>query len=354
MAFNHFNNAQDLYEWLRSDAGLEVRSFDNYAIIHYDKTKSKMEMPHVQQSRSIIWDTEANRAVCVSPGRGFKCSESQEGKVVCVEEFVDGVMVNMFWDRFQGRWRIATRTVMDGFNNCHGTRSFHELFIETFGLKRLDLEGEGDFKKQCWYSFVLQHPEERIVVTTGTPELKLVDTNDENISPLLATLLPRQFTGLNTIEDVRRFVKENDNVNFQGVVFYLEGVNRRFKMRTDAYEFARCFRGNQSKLPYIWLNLYSTDRLDQYLEIYPEEAEQSSAIVARYLDCVAEMSVLIDRLLVAHTLNWWDVSRKYKRLLSEFARGGSAIDTLPAFMKGQPTARKLWLVNYEERYGDAP
>ena len=349
MAFNHFSNAQQLYNWLQEDAGLVVRIYDNYALIHYDKETSKMDLPHVQQSRSIIWDTEANRAICLSPGRGFK-NPVVGSKVVRVEEFVDGTMINMFWDRFQDRWRIATRTCIDGFNNWHGTRSFHELFMEAFNIKQLDIQG--DFKKECWYSFVLQHPEERIVVTKGTPDLKLVDTNDGSLSPSMISLLPRRFLGLHTLEAVQTLVAENDSVNFQGVVYYLEGENRRFKLRTRAYEFARSMRGNQSKLPYVWLDHWSTDSLGQYLEFYPEESEQAASVVDRYLACVAEMAPLRDQLLVAHTLNWWDVTRKYKRLLSEFARSGSA--SLPAFMKGQPTARKLWLVNYEERYGMAP
>lgn len=348
-----FTTAQEMYSWLREFYGLSVLEYDNYAIIHYVKGKSEMDMPLVQKARSVIWDTLGNKAVCVSPGRGFafSCPPGTETPVVRVEEFVDGTMINMFWDPYQTRWRIATRTCLDGFNNFYGTRSFYELFMEAFAIKGLDFEG--DFNRDCWYSFVLQHPEERIVVTTGTADLKLIATNDGTLTPVLAALLPRTFTSvlpftpIRTVEDVKTLVGQLDSFNFQGVVFYLEGDSKRYKMRTPSYEFARGFRGNQAKLPYVWLDLWSQDRLDQYLEIYPEERDLAHAIVDRYLACVAEMEG-INAELQARAVRLRDVSPKYKKLLWEFRQQRQ--DSLATFMKGQATARKLWLVNYDERH----
>ena len=60
MFSNTFNTSAELFAWLRSPAGgsLIVHDLDDpaYALIHYDKKKSDMTVPHVGACRSVVWN----------------------------------------------------------------------------------------------------------------------------------------------------------------------------------------------------------------------------------------------------------------------------------------------------------
>ena len=177
-----FETSSNLFAWLRSDAGgrLFVResSDSDYAIIYYKKSQSNMSMPHVKASRSVIWNKYTNTVVLVSPAHGRAMSTitaSERDTVTSVEEFVDGVMINLFYDPdpAQQKWRVATRTCLDATNTFYGTKSFASLFWETIASIGLSVN---DLDKHERFSWVLTHPEERIVVPClyGIPRLVLI------------------------------------------------------------------------------------------------------------------------------------------------------------------------------------
>ena len=49
-------------------------------------------------------------------------------KNVVVDEFLDGTMINAFYD---GSWKIATRTVVGANCTFYSTKTFHDMFHET-------------------------------------------------------------------------------------------------------------------------------------------------------------------------------------------------------------------------------
>lgn len=366
-----YTTSGSLFAWLRSSAGGRLLIHEDratsIALIHYDKKVSDMTMGHVPHFRSVIWDMRTNRPLSVAPPRGDPIAILADTDMVgaVTDDFVDGIMIHMFHDGTQ--WRIATRSQLDAPGHFYGTRSFSELFWETCNSK-----GLGDmshFDQAVCYSWVLQHPEERVVVapTYGIAGLWLVgarlihpDGYVHEIDapmPVLDRFRPARHE-MYTADQVRdrihawgrRFGHE-----WQGlVVKTVDG--RRFKGRSTEYTAARALRGNQSKLPFLWLERWSEGRLATYLNIYPEEAVDADTVVGRFKEATQELYDLYQRVYRRREITLADSPRKYRKLLWEArsANAGGYFKDLRTFMNEQDVARKLWLVNYDTRYSLAP
>jgi len=355
-----FNTSDELFAWLRSPAGgsLLVREPEDpcrpYAIIYYNKKTSDMSLPHVPLCRSVIWNTITNQPILIAPARGRKFLDAVTDGVssnFVVEEFIDGVMINMFFDPVNMEWCLTTRTQLGATGNFFGKRSFADLFWETFsavGLTKDDLNVESS------YSWVLQHPEERIVVAPpyGIPTITLVHG-----PTLLADKFRPKKYDIKTLEDVKEFVAlqgKKLGAQWQGVCLHSD-ASVRYKLRSNEYDEARHLRGNQAKRTYTWLEHWSNGRLGVYLRLYPEEQCDADAVIANFKACTQELHDLYMKVYRAKELPLGQAPQKYRKLLWEAhqTNKGAYFPHLRQFMNEQDTARKLWLVNYGTRYGAA-
>ena len=132
-----FATFEALKTWFATEEGgrLTVRDGGDsaLALIHYDKETSNMAAPHVEYFRSVIWNKETNSLVCAGPCRGRKFSDAVDKALssFTAEEFIDGVMINMFWHGDD--WQLATRTQIGAHCRYYSTDShFDELFWATF------------------------------------------------------------------------------------------------------------------------------------------------------------------------------------------------------------------------------
>ena len=371
---SRFPASADLLDFLKSSEGgrlsvrtsVEGETVSPLVIISYDKGTANMKYPHVEYFRSVVWNTVTNRPVSAAPSRGrsFSSATARDGPWV-VEDFIDGIMLNMFWD---GKWRLASRTNLDAKTGFYGKRSFADLFWETADAVSLNKD---NLNTSYVYSWVLQHPSERIVVSlpNGKAKIHLVEVskimeNGDQIVFRDVDLAFREFQPtrhvLNTLEEIKEHVVswgKNAGYLWQGVVFKnlpAEGLPPiRWKLRTEKYETARDLRGNQSKLQFLWLDRFKEHRLAAYLAVYPEEEEAANAVIESFKACTKELHRLYDEVYRKKLYPLGKAVQKYRKLLWEIhqARKGAYFPHVRDFMNGQDTARKLWLVNYELRYG---
>lgn len=373
---SRYPTSDELFAFLRSPEGgaLNIRTDKMtpefpFALIHYDKEKSDMTMPHVGHFRSVVWNVNTNRPVCMSPVRGLKFGAAIDVGInitgCYVEDFVDGVMINMFHD---GRdWVLTTRTQLGAEGHFYGTRTFRELFWEAFGAT--NLFKTVDLNPAYSYSWVLQHPEERIVVAPeyGLPRLYLTEVrradtmahaDGDSQTPAMRALCPQIHTDLKTLEDVAERVAtwgKRFGAKWQGLVIYSPN-DVRYKVRSTEYEEARYLRGNQAKRPFTWLERWGENKLAQYLRLFPEERVEAEALVAHFKACTQELYDLYQKVYRQRAFPLREAPQKYRKLLWDChaANAGAYFPNTRTFMNQQDTARKLWLCNYEARYGVAP
>jgi len=363
-----FPTSEALVAWLQSEAGGLLKFRDNrkspedhLAVIYYNK-ESTMTLPHVPYFRSVVWDMCLNVPVCAAPA---KADSGEVSATFVAEDFLDGVMLNMFWDSGSSQWRLASRSQLDAGNTFYSRRPFFTLFMEAVVANGLNLN---DLDKNYTYSWVLQHPQERVVVEIpyGIPRLRLVSvaqfsgtnhrvlyTPEDALPPAYVDLLPKRHSlpSLKDVEDRVVAWGRQFGPKFKGLM--VKGPDgKRWAYTTKEYEAALALRGNNAKLAFVWLERWSEKKLNQYLALYPEEAHAATTVVDGFKACTQEVYDLYRKIYRERAFPLGQAPQKYRKLLWDIhaKRAGAYFANLQEFMNNQDTARKLWLVNYEVRY----
>jgi hypothetical protein len=219
---------------------------------------------------------------------------------VIAEEFVEGTMINVFWDDSigsHGKWEISTRSTVgatSSFYKGKQTKTFREMFLEA--AKEVNLEFSLLDKKYS-YSFILQHPENRIVVPFKKPTLYLagvfsivyeneqicVDVYDHQDfrkqffeNKLMNVKFPQQYSFGKYSELIEKYGSMNTSYNIVGVVLHNKVTGERSKIRNPVYEQVRNLRGNQPKIQYQYLSLRKEGKVGEFLKFYPENKKEFS------------------------------------------------------------------------------
>ena len=358
-----YPTSEALFAYLTSEEGgcLTVRQdkATSLAIIYYEKLRSNLALPHVRYFRSVIWDPKVNRPVAWGPPKFRSFNEAIDAGVdvgapnTFIQDFVDGTMINVFF--YGGAWQVATRTVIGATGSFYGKRPFVDLFWETFEAMGLT---EDMMLPNESYTFVLQHPEERIVVapTYGIARLHLVYHTTPVLPTPLEKIVPTRHTDLRTLEDVKERVSafgKRLGWAWQGLVIHMPETGVTYKLRSAEYDDARLIRGNQANRAYIWLERWSEGRLHHYLRQYPEEEIEALAVVEAFKAATKEIHDFYLKVYRLRELPLGQAPQKYRKLLwdAHAAHGCAYFPNMRRFMNEQDTARKLWLVNWERRFG---
>jgi len=273
----------------------------NYQVIRYDKNLLNDDLTSSYGlCRSVIVNS-ANRVVGFAPPKSMpadvfiqKYPDTNLGCQIVAEEFIDGTMINVFFDPsigLTGGWEISTRNTVgatSSFYKSPHSKTFREMFIEAAAECKLDIN---KLETECCYSFVLQHPENRIVVPFDKPQLYLVgvyqiDNNPNNItvgfydvyeyqyffSELLKTTVkvPQLYKFQKYSELIEKYGSMNTSYDIVGVIIRNTNTGERTKIRNPVYEQIRNLRGNQPKLQYQYLCLRKEGKVKDFLKFYPE------------------------------------------------------------------------------------
>jgi hypothetical protein len=255
---------------------------DGHRIIRYDKKRLTPDLiSSYGLCRSIVM-TEANEIVCFSPPKSlsaeaFMSKYPTPDETIVAEEFVEGTMINVFWS---GSWQIATRSTVGATTGFYNKKTFRDMFFEAaLNFEKLD-------QTKC-YSFVLQHPDNRIVVPILEPRLFLVGVYSirnkfevfrhdlsQDLSQGLVSAPTIYGRGIPYTELAEKYASMNTPYTCMGVVIYNKVTGERTKLRNPVYENVRKLRGNQPKLEYQYLCLRKKQKVDDFLKYYPESKKK--------------------------------------------------------------------------------
>jgi hypothetical protein len=328
-----------------------------YNILKYNKSKLNKEYPFPDGFiRSVIFKDE--NMVCFSPPKSvpFNIAKTLEDfslnkNNVVTEEFVEGTMINMFYD--DGRWRIATKSSVGGrvgFFTTGTTRkvrdenTFRSMFFDAVdSLEATTMEDKGliekldDIPKNVCLSFVLQHPKNRIVVPFSKPALYLVAAyflNDYTVTPInirdnsFRSKLP-SWVSYPEVYNISNYEELNNKITSissdykkVGVIIYSETTGLRTKIRNPLYESVKRLRGNQPKLQYRFLTLRKHQKIDEYLHYYPEHRELfndynnkvtlfSSKLYSNYIACYVRKHKPLREYSSEYRTNMFKIHEKY-------------------------------------------
>jgi hypothetical protein len=272
-----------LEQYHNVNPNLVCKSGGKQMLVHYDKKKLTTEnATELSIYRSVVFNSK-KELVSFSPPKSvpfqtfkeeFSCDSS------CIEEFIDGTMINMFYDN---EWCISTKTNIGA--NCrfyNDAPTFKDLFYDTMKCCSVTVD---DFDPQVSYSFVLQHPLIRIVtpvvpalylVSAYTIERAISDTSKNFVHELNVheLVLPK------TILFPKRFKHDSyeqpfafHDWKFKGYMFKNNHV--RSKLMNPDYVNVKELRNNQPKLKYHYLTVRNyPDKKATFLIFYPELSDK--------------------------------------------------------------------------------
>ena len=251
--------------------------------------------------RSVVFDISGNRIVCFSPPKSIKSEKFIEkysnisDSSINIEPFIEGTMINLFWTG--DKWEISTRNGIGGnysyFKGENNKKTFKEMFDDCISSSVI----EKHFNKSYCYSFVLQHPQNRIVILNKKPQLHLVDiyecskTNEinsvkvvyEEKERIMELKLPNIYcikkieNKYNSYSDlIDDYASMNTSYQIMGVIVKNTVSGERCKFRNPAYEEMKQLRGNEPKMQYKYLSLRKEGKVEKFLAAFPEYKKEFS------------------------------------------------------------------------------
>jgi hypothetical protein len=279
-----------------------TKSNEKYKIVRYNKELLCQDLVNSYGLlRSVI--LSGQKVVSFAPpkslsGESFMLKYPTKIQTIIAEEFIEGTMINVFFDPtygVNGCWQISTRNTVGANVSFYkwSNKTFHQMFLEACNVCNFDIQ---TLNAKFCYSFVLQHPDNRIVIPIKTPMLYLTDvyeiiqtdTNISIVSEDLSTVknygfwhftgirFPERYEFQTYTELIAKFASGNTPYNVMGIVIKNLLTGERSKIRNPIYEEVRHLRGNQPKLQYQYLCLRHSGKLSEYLKYYPETKEEMS------------------------------------------------------------------------------
>ncbi len=409
----------DLKAFLTSEEGGKLTVYEvpdsPLAMIRYVKGQSDLKLAHVGAFRSVVWNTTLHRPVSVTAfksetGEGFPALGS--ASAIAMEEFVDGVMVGQFYDSATETWRIHTRSTLDAKCRYFSTKSFADLFQEavvaTYGVAapftdRLD--------KGVSYTWILQHPENRVVCPVQKPRIVLVAAYSIaatdaalEVAPVPAGVVtPRSYftkaadaavgrMDMSPVLDVIGMVNrpEHDqqdaglhdrapgyvpvdlpgvismiasmrgSVRYQGVVIK-DGNQplKRWKVRSQVYNQVRKMRGNTARRDFLWMDLWSKGGLEEYLKYFPEERRPATDLLNRWKTVTQTVFKTYVDAFKARSLDRSQIPAKFRPLvyglhnlyMTSLKPTHKVLDwrACVQWMNDRDTAQKIFVLNWDLR-----
>ena len=277
--------------------------FSTYRVIKYDKSLLSEDLiSSYGLCRSVIIN-DNDDMVSFTPPKSISADTFIKKypnivENIVAEEFVEGTMINVFFNKnvgVLGCWEISTRNIVGAicnfYKSSNSNKTFRQMFIEAAMVCNLDIN---NLDKELSYSFVLQHPENKIVIPFSKPDLYLVAVykiynglNNVNVKFYNVGEFKCFFNKLNinikfpTIykfneysELIEKYGSMNTSYDIVGVIIHNIQTGERTKIRNPIYEKVRNLRGNQPKLQYQYLCLRKEEKVEDYLKFFPENKSQ--------------------------------------------------------------------------------
>jgi hypothetical protein len=350
---------------------LECRTENNqqYKIITYDKSVLNYDLVDTYGlCRSVIVNSK-NSVVCFAPPKSFQADSflklyPHPTEDIVAQEFIEGTMINVFFDPtigLAGGWEIATRNIVGatcGFYSMNAKvtvvpqeqeqklqpekKTFRTMFLEAAKENNLILE---NLNPKLSYSFVLQHPNNRIVIPIKKPQLYLVaiyyiDNNDKNNITVFTSDLQEnkdywqtttiKFPEIYEFNDYSELIDKYASMNTEyerlGFILYNKNTGHRTKIRNPVYEEVRHLRGNQSKLQFQYLTLRKSGKMNDFLKFFPENKREfllfrdqvylfTNTLFYNYISCYMKKEKPLKEFSPQYKTHMFNIHEKYKNEL---------------------------------------
>jgi hypothetical protein len=294
----NYSSWADLKTYLES-VGVSVREFESspYAVVRYVKGKTDFEKtPELVWARSVICNVDTHRPVCVAP-RKASYGQPPCKKQLQYENFVDGSMINVFATRNsktnQVDYLCTSRSQLNASGTFYSEKTFQTMFMEALAEKQITtLQGlfgpsdtPTDEYPSLFLSFVLQHPDHRVVERVKRPTVYLVQSGrvqstgevvlsekNQFLERMSLVSTPIEFADEKSFFDWFREQAYQRGWTWQGYVFK-DAEGNRWRHRNTTYKMLRSLRGSEAGADLRFLRLRHEGKVPDYLKHYHEDRQ---------------------------------------------------------------------------------
>ena len=302
---------------------------NEYFILYEDTTITETSDPALENYHSIILENPSRNLLSFAPPKTIdysdisvflQSSEFQElfQDDIHVSELVEGTFLHLFYDSRIESWEIATKKAIGGRYSYYHipdqySPNYREMMMEAFHLPFLPFEKEGstrkdaseiatipflkDLSKTHCYSWILQHPQNHIVIPIETPKMFLVSVYEINDTEQTASFIspeiyqkwsvfetplkekiiyfPKTFSSnRKEKKTVLNYIQEHASAHtpyyHMGLVFTNLVSGKRATFLNPNYLEMAEIRGNHSNLLYQYLCLKRIQKIQIFLHYFPQ------------------------------------------------------------------------------------
>jgi hypothetical protein len=275
----------------------------NYTI----KNLEKEYLPHSdcenRMYRSAVYN-QHNSLVALAPLQSFpRTHNAFTNSSLLINEIIEGTMINLFWDSDENCWDICTKKSIGGnycyFKTSSPKKTFRSMFLEALlgdeVAKSLADVDFSTFDKSCCYNFVLQHPENHIVIPVAVPRLYLVSAfaidaksgtfkfippKQVNTGSLMVSI-PDEYRAETLVQETLvslDHAMSSPTNSYLLVGYMVTDVDTGYRTAyyNKRYLEVKILRGNNPSLHYQYLVLRKIGKVSEFLHYFPMYHEQFS------------------------------------------------------------------------------
>ena len=354
-----------------------------YNVLKYNKNLMKEEeISSTGLFRSVILYDGKIRAF--SPPKSIdkvKYMNAYSPRDGFAEEFIEGTMINVFFMPElgdEGEWEISTRSGVGGrmtyFQNgaINAEDTFRYMFLDASSKANLVFD---QLDRNFCYTFVMQHPNNRIVAPFYETNIYLVAAYQIDNDTYTITEIPRQQQidmvastkvkipgrfDFDCYDELReKWASGNTDYKTVGIMIKNKTTGERTKIRNPNYEQVRQLRGNQPKLQYHYIALRQQGKVSEYLKYFGEAKKPFSEfrkhihtftnqLHQNYIDCYVKKNQPLVEYPDQYKPHMYSLHAKY---LNELCSSGRYITRrcVVDYVNSLPPARLMFTLNFSMR-----
>jgi hypothetical protein len=307
-----------------NNAAYKVVKYDDKYVCDNDETLGKY--------RSLILSEPEGRILCYSPPKSITLDLFKERNPtitpdIIINEVIEGTSISLFWDDRINQWEIATKGSVGGnywfyrtkyakFDRNLEQRTFRRMFLDALrasdsqdlnDLALLENLPKGTPEERICYNFILQHPDNHIVLQIETPKLYLISVYGiQSSHDRVVYVSPEIYYGWNAwvsfegmIEfpseqyepsyDVSVYCSPTANTQLAGLMFTNTKTGDRTCIENEAYRALRELRGNNPNLQYQFLCLKKINKVQDFLGHFPQYKKIFFRFHRQYEDFITQL-----------------------------------------------------------------
>ena len=306
-------------------------------------------------------------------------------------------MINLFFDDINNTWEISTKSTVGAniiffndtknykyftnnntdYNEYYHNSTFRTLFFEACNVNNFNIN---TLDPKYVYTFVFQHPLNRIVTPSMTPMIYLIKVyqiiNSENKATIkefnvqeFYSAYPYIFLNTNVkcinkynfenYENIEKYYN-NDSTPYDivGTMLYNKDGSRS-KIRNRNYEYIRQLRGNNVKLQFNYLHLKNKNKVNEFLYYYPEHKfifnkfkiilyNFTQELFINYVNCYIKKEKPLKEFPFEYKPHMFKIHEKYK---NELKNNNKNVDkkVVIDYISSLHPAQIMFSVNYKNK-----